>query len=354
MIKTICIVRLSALGDVLMLVPLVRALQDQLPGVAITWVISRPAYDLVADMAGVEFIVINKPENLNDYWQFWRKLQGRQFDVLLAAQASLRANLLYPFIKAKRKIGYDNLRAKDAHNWFIKEKISPGNDHTLESFLKFLSPLGLSIPSSPRWDMPVSPEDFEWAKAHLPSAGIILAVNAAASKPERSWSVERYISVLQQAQEKWPVKIVLTGGPGAYDRELANAILAQVDAVDLVGKTKPKQLLAVITLADILLCPDTGPAHMGAAMNTPVIALHAVTSAHVSGPYTFRHLAVDYYPEAVRKVLNTTPEKNIWGTHAHGTETMQLIPVTAVMERLGQVVESLEKKDNHKFLCSEV
>src|SRR5690349_3539238 len=137
MIKSICVVRLSALGDVLMLVPLIRTLQDNLPHVTITWVISRPAYDLVEGMEGVKFIIIDKPKSLKDYWQFKKQLSGQTFDVLLATQASFRANLLYFFISAKRKIGYDSLRAKDGHHWFINEKITPGNDHTLEGFLKF-------------------------------------------------------------------------------------------------------------------------------------------------------------------------------------------------------------------------
>ena len=64
MINSICIVRLSALGDVLMLVPLVRTLQANLPHASITWIISRPAYDLVEGIEGVEFIVIDKPNNL--------------------------------------------------------------------------------------------------------------------------------------------------------------------------------------------------------------------------------------------------------------------------------------------------
>ncbi len=336
MIKSLCIVRLSALGDVVMLVPLIRSLQANLPTAKITWVISRPAYDLVEGMEGVEFIVINKPNGPKDYWQFKKKLAGRKFDVLLAAQASFRANLLYPFINAPRKIGYDKLRAKDGHAWFINETIAPGNDHTLEGFLKFSQALGLKKVEL-SWDLPISAADHEWARAQLPSSPPVLLVNPAASKPERSWPVERYITVIKEAQQRWQVKVILTGGPGTYDRYLADQILQEVSCTDLVGKTKPKQLLALISQADALLCPDTGPSHMAAAVNTPVIALHAVTSAEVSGPYTFRYLAVDCYPEAVAKVLQKKLENNVWGTHAHGEETMKLVSVDAVMAKLATV-----------------
>ncbi len=81
-----------------------------------------------------------------------------------------------------------------------------------------------------------------------------------------------YVQVLQQAQQQWQVRVVLTGGPGEYDRQLAEAIKAQVgQVVDLVGKTQPKQLLAVISKAKAVLCPDTGPSHMAAAVNTRLL-----------------------------------------------------------------------------------
>ncbi len=336
MIKSICIVRLSALGDVLMLVPLIRTLQDNFPKAQLTWIISRPAYDLVEGMDGVEFIVIDKPKKPADYWLFKKQMNGRQFDILLAPQASLRTNLLYPLIKAKRKIGYDSHRANDAHGWFVKERITAGREHTLEGFLKFAEPLGIKEKSI-RWDLPIRSADYEWAQNHLPDQDPVLVVNPAASKPERSWPVERYIDVLKQAIAKWQVQIVLTGGPGDYDRVLADQILKVIPATDLVGKTKPKQLLAVISNAKAVLCPDTGPSHMSAAVNTPVVALHAVTNPSVSGPYLFQHLVVNRYPDAVKQILGRSLDQNAWGTHVHGDAAMKLITVDDVMEQLAKI-----------------
>nr|HAT8714411.1 glycosyltransferase family 9 protein [Legionella jordanis] len=336
MIKSICIVRLSALGDVLMLVPLIRTLQANLAGVSITWVISRPAYDMVEGMPGVDFIVIDKPNSIKDYWRFKKQLNGRSFDVLIAAQASLRANLLYPFIKAERKLGFDTERAKDGHRWFVKETISPGEEHNLESFLKFAQLLGLEKIKI-NWNLPITEVDKEWARAHLPAEGPILLVNPAASKPERSWPVERYVEVIKEAKKRWRAQVVLTGGPGAFDRKLADAILKQVSCLDLVGKTKPKQLLAVIDNAQALLCPDTGPSHMATAVGTPVVALHAVTNPEISGPYTFRHLVVNRYPQAVRNILKIR-EEEAWGQKVHGKEAMQLIQVEDVLAKLSLVL----------------
>lgn len=339
-IKSICIVRLSALGDVLMLVPLIRTLQVNFPKASLTWVISRPAYDLVAGMDGVEFIVINKPNSITDYWRFKKQMRARSFDVLLAAQASFRANLLYPLIHAKRKIGYDTLRAKDGHRWFIRESITPGNDHTLDGFIKFAEALGVKKKEI-RWDLPIQDVSREWAREQLPTGRPIVLINPAASKPERSWLIERYIEVIKHVQQRWDAQVVLTGGPGEYDKAMGEAITKVVPVINLIGKTIPQQLLAVIEHADVLLCPDTGPSHMGAAVLTPVIALHAVTGSDVSGPYIYRHLAVDCYPEAVKTVLKKTAETNVWGTHAHGEDTMTLVSVAAVVDKLDSVLATL-------------
>lgn len=319
-----------------MCVPAVRRLQETYPKAKITWVISQPAYDLVKSMEGIDFKVIDKPSSLSDYWHFYKAMRGYHFDILLAMQASFRANLLYPLIAAKRKIGYDRLRAKDGHFLFVKERIQPGNDHTLEGFLKFATEAG-AAGSGIRWNLPITEQHRNFAASLLPKDGRILLINPAASKKERSWPVDRYIEAMRYAQEKWQCRLVLIGGPGEYDRTLANQILDKIKAVDLVGKTKPAQLLAIIAQSDVLLCPDTGPSHMAAAVNTAVIALHAVTSAQVSGPYLFQELAVDYYPQAVTKILHKTPETNIWGTHAHGDHTMNLVPVSAVLQKLDRL-----------------
>lgn len=343
-IKSICIVRLSALGDALMLVPLVRTLQASLPNASITWVISRPAYDLVEGMDGVEFIVINKPNSLADYWRFKKHMRTRYFDVLLATQASFRANLLYPLIHASRKIGYDAVRAKDGHGWVIQETITPGHDHTLDGFLKFANALGIEKKDI-RWDLPISQLSREWARSRIPTTtGPVVLINPAASKPERSWPVDRYIAVIKYLQADWRAHVVLTGGPGVHDKDLGDVIADAVPVINLIGKTIPQQLLALIEQADLLLCPDTGPSHMAVAVATPVVALHAVTSSDVSGPYTFRHLAVDCYPEAVVSVLKKTTETNLWGTHAHGSETMELVGIEAVIAKLETILSCFPAK----------
>ncbi|MDF1646592.1 MAG: glycosyltransferase family 9 protein [Legionellaceae bacterium] len=325
-----------------MFVPLVRALQRHYPRANITWIISPFAYTLVEEIENIEFIVLDKPKSLADYLRFKKRMKDRHFDVLLAAQASFRANCLYPFIRATRKIGYDKARANDGHRWFVNETIQSGRDHTLEGFLKFAAVLDVPY-ASPVWNLPVNDAAYVWARSHIQSENRpILVINPAASKPERSWFAASYIEVIRFVLSRWDMQVILIGGPGVQDKTLGDEISANVSVTNLIGQSTPKQLLALIDLATLVLCPDTGPAHMAAAMETPVIALHAVTNVDVSGPYTYRTLAVNAYPDALKR-NHQSVDSVPWGTQVHEPWAMTLVSVDAVIARLNHFfVEGVE------------
>ncbi len=340
MIESICLVRLSALGDVMMFVPLVRALQRHYPKAKITWIISPFAYTLVDEMQDIEFIVLEKPKSLADYWHFKCRLKDRKFDVLLAAQASFRANCLYPLIRAKRKIGYDKARANDGHRWFVGEAIEPGRDHTLEGFLKFGERLGIPY-EPPVWNLPVNESAYAWARSHIQSDELpVLVINPAASKPERSWFAASYVEVIRFVLSHFNMQVILIGGPGPQDKALGDAIASEVPVTNLIGQSTPKQLLALIDLATLVVCPDTGPAHMASAMGTPVVALHAVTHVGISGPYSFRDLAVNAYPLALKR-LKQSIDSVPWGTQVHEPWAMTLVSTDTVMARLNHLLPKL-------------
>ena len=331
--RRICIVRLSALGDVCLVVPLVRTLQRAFPDAQITWVIGQAAYALVEGLDGVEFIVVNKGKPLAS----WRRLRQHSFDALLAVQASSRAHLLLSAIRAPIRIGFDPTRAKDFHSWFINQHIPAAKEHLLDSFLSFAAVLGAKERVI-EWRLPITEADHAFAHDHMPGERW-LAVNPMASKPERNWLPDRYASVIDHAADSW--KVVLTGGPGAAEAGFGDQVLAAVkckDAVtNLVGKTTPKQLAAVLARSPVLIAPDTGPVHIATAMGTPVIGLYAVAPSKLSGPYTSRELVIDRFPDAVRTILHKDPATVPWGTRVHTQKAMELIQVEEVIQKLGLV-----------------
>ena len=342
--KSIALFRLSALGDVLMYLPTVRAFQRAFPNCQFTWIISQPAYDLVKDIEDIQFILIDKPRSWKDYWKLYKRFRQHNFDVLIASQASFRAHLLYTLIRAKRKIGYDKIRGKEGHSWFVNEQIPFREVHTLEGFMQFAEHLGV-LDTSVSWSLPLDPVALAWVESQLhhgSSTSPLVVLNPAASKPERSWTTERYIQVIQYLQQRYQARVILCGGPSAFDRSLADAIQEKVTIEDWVGKTRIPQLLALISKAQLVICPDTGPSHMAAALDVPVIALHGVTKPEISGPYGQLEHTVNVYPEARARWMNKKREHNAnqWFLKVHHPEVMNMIQVETVCQKIDNIFQA--------------
>jgi len=335
--------RLSALGDVCLIVPLVRTLQKALPQARLTWIISRPMHALVEGLDGVEFVIIDKSRPLRQWLEFYARMRARRFDVLLATQASWRAHLLYPAIRAPIKIGFARQRGRDFHCLFVTRHLPHARQHLLDSFLSFAAELGITEPVI-EWHLPLGEAESQFAAAHLGKALTPwLAVNPGASKPARNWLPERYAAVINHVAGQWHWSTVLTGGPHPGERAFGQAVLAHVrqpnSVLDLIGRTTPKQLAAVLGRVRVLLAPDTGPVHIATAMGTPVVGLYAAVPPEHSAPYFSRHLVVNRYPEAVRQLLGQDPATVPWGTRVRSPKAMGLIPVEAVLEKLALVRE---------------
>lgn len=318
-----------------MTVPLVRTLRAAYPRARLTWITSPLAFALLEGLPGVEFIVVDKPATLGDYRALARRLRGRRFDALLALQANLRVNLIYPLVDARIKLGFDLRRAREGQWLFTNQRIRFTPEHLLDSFLAFARELGAKH-TLMTWDLPLGASDYAFAEQQLTGAGPFLAVNPSASKPERNWSVDGYISVLRAAQARWNANIVLTGSSDPEEIALGKRVAEQLHGrvVNLIGKTTPKQLAAVLKHCDCLLAPDTGPAHLAVAVGTPVVGLYAVAPPELSGPYFYPDLVVNKYPQAVTSLLHRNPAKVPWNTRVHHPQAMALIQPDEVLQKL--------------------
>lgn len=332
----IAVIRFSALGDVVMASAAVRALQQSLPTAKITWITSPLAYSLLKGMTNINFEVIDKPRSLADYRGFYRTFKDHHFDVVLAMQANLRINLLYPALHSPVKIGFDRIRAREGQWLFCNQHIPFKDNHLVDSFLSFVETL-TGKPAIATWDLPVDESDLQWAReqlAKLPKPCI--AMHPHGSKAERNWLPDRYVEVVEKFVSRWHGGIVFTGGNSSAEQALCYQLAqsAPKHTLNLSGKTTPKQLAALLSLVDVLIAPDTGSVHIARAMDTPVIGLYAVASPKLTGPYQRMEYCVDRYPQAVKKFLGKDPDQLTWNTRVHHPDAMALITVEDVMQQL--------------------
>ncbi|MFN7136440.1 MAG: glycosyltransferase family 9 protein [Thermomonas sp.] len=328
--RSLCLLRLSALGDVTHVLPLVHTLQAGLPGVALTWLIGRGEHRLLHGLPGVRFVEYDKNTGLAGMRALRREL-GQRFDALLQLQVSARANLLSAFVPARRRIGYDRSRSKEGHGLFIRERIPDlGNVHVLDAIGSFSQPLGL-VRDEVVWNLPVPDEAHAWARAQWSDDGRrTLMISPCSSHALRNWRAERYAALADHAAAQgW--RIVLCGGRSELERHTGDAILASMavrdGVLDLIGKDTLKQLPALLARADLLVTPDSGPMHIANAMGTKVLGLHAATNPHRSGPYSDRRFCVDRYDDAARKYRGKPASELKWGTKIEAEGVMDLIAV---------------------------
>lgn len=335
---SICLLRLSALGDVSHVVPLVRTLQARWPQARLTWVIGRFEHKLVGDLPGVEFIIVDKARGWRAIGDLRRALRGRRFDVLLQLQVALRANLLSAVIRADRRVGYDHARSKDLHGLFINQRIAAARgQHVVDALASFGTAIGAPRQGAPCWDIPLSDEDRAFAAEVLPGEQPTLLISPCSSHRLRNWHAEGYAAVADHAIAQG-MRVLLCGGRSALEREMGDAILTRMrgEAIDLIGRDTIKRLLALLERASLVLTPDSGPMHMANAVGTPVIGLHAASNPRRSGPYSDQRFVVDRYPDAAQRFLGKPVDALPWGKKIEVDGVMDLITlddVIAVFER---------------------
>ncbi len=339
----ICIIRLSAIGDCCHTLPVIRTIQRAWPETTITWIIGATEHQLFAGMTGVEFVIFDKARGYRAYADVRRQLRDRRFPILLDMHASMRANTASCMVRADERIGFDKARAKDWQWLFTNRKIpAKPRQHVMDGLFGFAETLGITDREL-RWDIPIADAERELVN-ELGAEGRPLCVISPCSSNRlrnyRNWSVDNYVAVADFLSSRHGVHVILTGGPAdherAYAKEIRDAVACPV--TDLVGRTSLKQLLALIKRADLVICPDSGPAHMATAAGTPVIGLYATSNRHRTGPYSSQHLVVDEYPEAVRREFDKPVDALPWGKRVRDSNAMNLIRVESVLAKVEQVL----------------
>lgn len=336
--RRICILRLSAIGDVCHAVATVQAIQRYFPEDELTWVVGKVEANLVTDLPGVRIVVYDKSKGLSAIPAMRRQL-GERFDVLLHMQLSFRANLLAACIPAREKWGFPRHLSKELHSLVINRQVAmPDRPHVLEGFQCFAHALG--VPAfEPQWDIPIPEADRQWVEAQLPATRRFVVIAPAASNPERNWLPQRYAAVADYAAGQGLIA-VLTGAPSPPEIALAKEIteLAESPVINLVGQTNLKQLLMLVARASAVLAPDSGTAHMAVTKGTPVIGLYAHSNPDRTGPYRFKSLTVDVYKAKLEAQYSASPEKVRWGKRLKGSDLMTDIRIEDVIPKLDQAL----------------
>ena len=335
----LCILRLSAIGDTCHALAVIRRLQDNWPDVRITWIIGKTEAALMSGIEGIEFIIFDKSKGRRAYGDVRKQLGSKQFDVALCMHASMRANLLCRRIPAPIRLGYDRARARDFQWLFTNQRIPPATkEHVLDAMMSFATAAGAK-PRDLRWDIPIPDSARQFSEQFVEAGKPLVVVSPCSSQRSRNyrnWSVANYRATILHLQQRHGCTVAVTGGNSEIERDYGQALAtdAAEPVVNLVDKTSLKELFALIRMADLVICPDSGPAHMATAAGTPVISLFATSNPDRTGPYLSRSLTINRYPDAARKYLRRGVDALRWGQRVRHPDAMELITIDDVTAKI--------------------
>ncbi len=337
--ENICILRLSAIGDVCHTLPIVRTLQKHWPDTKLSWIIGKTEYQLVDQIPNINFIVFDKSRGLKAYKDIYQQLKNSEFDALLHMQMSLRTSFISTLVRSKIKLGFDKQRAKDLQWLFSNSQIPyKAKQHVIDSFFGFTETLGIAQHEY-QWDIPVKHP----LKLTLPADKThYVVISPCSSMAYRNWTAEGYAAVADWIYTQQNMQVILSGGHTAIEKEMAGNIgrLVTTPIIDLTAKTDLKQLLSLLHNAYCVISPDSGPAHMSTAVNTPVIGLYACTNPERARPYLSEQWTVNRYPEAIQKKFKTGVDEVKWGTRVRDDWAMKLISIDDVTAKFSQLIQA--------------
>jgi heptosyltransferase I len=296
----VLLVRLGALGDVVHAIPVAAALRRAFPTSRIDWLVSdkhRAILDLVPIID--RRMVVDRRESTATLWHVVRELRRSRYDVAIDLQGLVKSAALARSSGADRVLGFASsyLRERLARPLYT-EVYDPGCDglydpretrHVVEINLGLLQPLGIAnvVP-----EFPIEPIDSVVAReVRDRTGGRYALLNPGAQWPNKRWPPSRLGRVAAVLRERHGLMSVALWGDG--ERELADDVVARADGAAIVSpRASIADLVALARGAAVMVSGDTGPAHIAAAVGTPIVGIFGPTRPSRNGPWSAADLTV--------------------------------------------------------------
>jgi len=305
-IRNILVVEIWHMGDVVLATPLLRNLRRLFPGARICLLAKEHARELLRHSGLVdEVITYDFPWTASrDKYKPARydrsamsaligRLRAENFDVTLDCRMDLRSNVLTRATMAPRRIGYDF----GGGGFLLTDALppSPATQHKVEDWLGLLAPL-LPLNGSHALDdsqprLRVTRDERSDAAGVMRSYGIdegdfVIGIHPGGSHHAKRWATNNFEVVGRSLADNYGAKLVVFIDPAGTgsDMQLGH------DAAFL--RTSIREMMGLLTCCSVLLCNDSGPMHIAAALDVPVVAVFATGNPDWYGPRGLAHQVV--------------------------------------------------------------
>jgi heptosyltransferase-3 len=264
-IRNLLVVRTDdRVGNALLTIPLVRALQAALPGTEVDLLLAARRARVAEGLPRLRVIRFDKRAGPLGYLRFLRGLRGR-YDVVIDAAHwhafSVTSALLSRWAARGWVIGSDR---GPAEIYSAAAALPAAGIPDVRARLGLGAPLGLSLRSTPL--------ETALGRGPSPVAGRFAALNPGARKQDHRWPAARFAELAARLWRERELRSVVFWGPG--EEALAQEVVAaSPDAAELAPPTDLGQLAAAFRAADLIVTNDTGPMHLAVACGAPVLGV---------------------------------------------------------------------------------
>lgn len=307
--KSILLIKLSAIGDVVHTLPLLEVLRRNFPETRIDWLIENEAGDIIAGHDAVDHIIISDrkswhkrlfkagevPKIIREISRFIKELRGERYDIVIDLQGLLKSGVLTGLARGRRKIGFTG--GREGSGLFLTEPPYPVDyeRHAVDRYLKTAEYLGCRMDT---WEgkIPLRASDKESADRFIRENKLqdkcLVALNPMARWKTKLWEDERFADLADRIRKDLSCEVIFTGS--RHDRPVIDRIIGSMEgrAYNLAGRTSLKELADLYSRCRLTVTTDTGPMHIAAAMGCPVVALFGPTAPWRTGPYGNGHRVI--------------------------------------------------------------
>jgi len=296
--RRILLIKPSSLGDLVHALPVLHGLRARYPGARIDWLAATSFAPLVEGHPEVAEVVrfdrrrfgrmLREPRVGLEFAGFLAELHRRRYDLVVDLQGLFRSGVLALATGAPVRIGFGN--AREAAWLFYTHPLRPpaGQEHAVERNYAVAGLLGFDE-MPPRFDLAVRPAERSRAATLLAEVEVSPAESFAAILPGARWETKRWptarFAAVVDALAERGLRSVLLAGPDEAGLCRAVAERCRTAPADLAGRTGLRELIAVLERASVVLCHDSAPMHLAAALNRPLVAILGPTNPRRTGPY---------------------------------------------------------------------
>ncbi len=305
-IRNILVVEIWHLGDVVLATPLLQNLRRLFPHARICLLAKEHARDLLRHSDLVDEVITYdfpwtasrdkyKPARYhrNGMSALIGRLRAEQFDVTLDCRMDLRSNVLTRATMAPRRIGYDF----GGGGFLLTDALppSPVTQHKVEDWLGLLAPLlpqdGDQAPRDSQPRLTVTHDERNEAATAMRSYGIVegdfvVGIHPGGSHDAKRWATDNFEMVGRSLAANHGAKLVVFIDPTGTGSDM------EVGHDAAFVRTSIREMMALLTCCSVLLCNDSGPMHIAAALEVPVVAVFTTGNPDWYGPRGLAHQVV--------------------------------------------------------------